>query len=52
MKKNLTLPQFASLGGKARWEGKSKKDRSIAMKKVRAAVVNKQAQKDLDVLAQ
>ncbi len=45
---SLTVTQFASLGGKARWKGKSKKDRSIAMKKVRASAIHKQAQNKLD----
>lgn len=39
MKKTLTVSEFAALGGKARWKGKNKKERSIAMKKVRAAAL-------------
>ncbi len=31
----LTITEFASMGGKARWKGKSKKERSAAMKKLR-----------------
>ena len=51
-KKQLTVQQFAALGGKARWKGKTKKQRSIAMKKVRSSVVHKQALKEVDVQAQ
>lgn len=35
MKKPLTVNEFASLGGKARWKGKNKKQRSEAMKRIR-----------------
>jgi hypothetical protein len=30
----MNITQFARLGGKARWKGKSKKERSEAMKKL------------------
>lgn len=36
MKKYLTINEFASMGGKARWKGISKKERSKAMKNVRS----------------
>ena len=36
MAKDLTIKQFASLGGKARWKGIGKKARSKAMKQVRS----------------
>lgn len=48
MSKPLTITQFASLGGKARWKGKSKKARSEAMKAVRAKSYPQASTKALD----
>ena len=31
----MTVKEFARLGGKTRWKGKTKKERSEAMKKIR-----------------
>lgn len=44
MKKPLTIKEFATLGGKARWKGKTKAERSAAMKRVRKGNVDEQAQ--------
>ena len=34
MKKEMTIKEFATLGGIAKWKGKTKKDKSIIMTKV------------------
>jgi hypothetical protein len=44
MKKVLTVKEFASLGGKARWKGKTPKEISAAMSAIRRGKVDKQAQ--------
>lgn len=36
MQKLLTITDFARMGGKARWANKSKRQRSEAMRRVRA----------------
>ena len=44
-KKPLTVKEFASLGGKARWKGKNKAERSRQMSAIRRAALDKQASK-------
>lgn len=49
----MNITEFARLGGKARWKGLSKKQRSEAMKKVRKSgikVIHKQALDDKQAL--
>lgn len=45
MSKPLTVKEFASLGGKARWKGKTKKQKSLEMQRVSKARLTKKKKK-------
>ena len=51
MKKVLTIKEFASLGGKARWKGKTDAEKSIAMSHVSKGRLTKKKKKRASTLS-